>query len=172
MHHFLPGWNVIHHFTVHIPIILLFVAPFLVIVSMGLPDAKRQPFLSSALILMVLGTAMAFLAVTTGEAAMKAISSTPAFKGAIEEHRNLAETTMALFSMLTLGFMALVFAPRLVGRELEPFLNSALLAIFLLFYATGALFLTHTALQGGHLAHELDVKSVAAYQLSGKESAR
>ena len=172
MLHLSPGWNGLHVLIVHFPIILLLVAPILVIVSIGVPSAKRRPFLGSALTLMVLGTAMAFLAVTTGEAAMKVVGSAPDLKVAMEEHRALAETTTGLFSMLTFGFMALVFAPRLLGRELESRVNTVLLAVYLLLYATGALFLIHTALQGGHLAHGLGVKSVATVQLPGKEGAK
>jgi uncharacterized membrane protein len=120
---------------------------------------------------MVLGTAMAFLAVTTGEAAMRVVGSSPDLKVSMEEHRALAETTTALFSMLTLGFMALVFAPRLLGHALEARIDTVLLTVYLLLYATGALLLIHTALQGGHLAHGLGVKSVATIQLSGKDGA-
>jgi hypothetical protein len=74
--------------------------------------------------------------------------------------------------VLTLGFAALLFIPRLVEHKLESRMNTALLAIYLMFYATGALFLVHTALQGGHLVHELGAKTTAIYQLFGKESAR
>ena len=172
MHQSFPTWNVIHQVIVHIPIILLLVAPILVIVSIGFPPAKRRPFLGSALTLMVVGTAMSFLAVTTGEAAMRVAASAPDLKVSMEEHRVLAETTTALFSMLTLGFVALVFAPKLLGRELEGRISTVLLAVYLLLYATGALFLIHTALQGGHLAHGLDVKSVATIQVPGKDGAK
>ena len=115
---------------------------------------------------------MTFVAITTGKAAMRVVDSTPAVKVALEEHRALAETTAELFSMLTLGFAALLFIPRLLERELESRVNTALLAIYLIFYATGALFLVHTALQGGHLAHKLEAKATASYLLSGRESAR
>jgi uncharacterized membrane protein len=171
MLHLSPDRNGLHTLIVHIPIILLLVAPFFVIVSIGLPAAKRRPFLWSALTLMALGTAMTFVAVTTGETAMKLVGSAPALKVALEEHQSLAETTLGLFIMLTLGLAVLMFAPRLLGRELESRLNTALLAIFLLVYATGALFLVHTALQGGQLAREHDAEA-ATYQLSGEESAR
>ncbi len=172
MLYFSPVWNGLHLLIVHFPIILLLAAPFLVIVSIGLPAAKRRPFLGSALTLMVLGTAMTFVAVTTGEAAMKVVGSAPAIKVALEEHQSLAETTRELFIMLTLGFAALLFAPRLLGRELESRINTALLAIYLVFYATGALFLVHTALQGGQLVRELEATTTATYQLSRKESPR
>jgi hypothetical protein len=59
-----------------------------------------------------------------------------------------------------------------LGRELESRINTVLLAVFLVFYATGALFLVHTALQGGQLVSEREPKTAASYQLSGKESAR
>jgi len=156
---------------VHIPIILLLVAPFFVIVSLGFPAAKRRPLLWSTLTLMLFGTAMTFVAITTGEAAMKIVGPAPALKAVLEEHQSLAETTQELFLMLTLGLAVLIFAPRLLGRELESHMNTALLAIFLLVYATGALFLVQTALQGEHLVRELDAKA-ATYQLSGRESAR
>jgi hypothetical protein len=51
-------------------------------------------------------------------------------------------------------------------------MNTALLAIYLVLYDTGALFLVHTALQGGQLVRDLEAKTVATYQEFGKESAR
>ena len=172
MLHLPLGWNGLHALIVHILIILLLVAPFLAIVGIGLWAAKRRLFLGSALALMVLGTAMTFVAITTGEVAMRAVGPTPAFKVALEEHRALAETTRELFSVLTLGFAALLFVPRLSGCELESRLNTALFAVYLVFYATGALFLVNTALEGGRLIRELEAKTAATYQLSGKEGAR
>ncbi len=172
MPYLFQNWSGLHQLIVHIPIILLLVAPFLVFVSLGFSAAKRRPFLVSALTLMVLGTAMTFVAVMTGEAAMKVISSTPAIKAALAEHRALAETTQELFIVLTLGFAALLFATRLLGGELEPRVNTVLWVVYLLLYATGAILLVHTARQGGQLAHRLDAQSAATYQLSGKEGAR
>jgi len=172
MLHLPPGWNGVHPFVVHIPIILLLVAPCFVIVALGLFGTIRRLFLATALTLMVLGTAMTFVAVATGEAAMKVVGSTPAIAVAVEEHRALAETTRELFIVLTLGFAALLFAQRLWGRELESRIHTVLLAVYLLFYASGALFLVHTALQGGQVVRELEAKTTATYQLPGKEDAR
>ncbi|MGO8732165.1 MAG: hypothetical protein ACLQVM_05160 [Terriglobia bacterium] len=172
MLHLSQGWNGLHPLIVHFPIILLLVAPFLVIVGIGLSAAKRRLFLGSALALMVLGTAMTFVAVTPGNPTMKAVGSPPALKVALEEHWALAETTQELFIVLTLGFAALIFVPRLLGRELESRVNTALFAAYLLFYATGALLLVNTAVQDGHLARDLEAKTAATYHLSGKEGAR
>ena len=170
MLHLSPGWSGLHALIVHFPIILLLTAPFFVIVGIGFSSAKRRLFLGSALTLMVLGTAMTFVAVTTWDPTMKAVCSTPALKVALEEHRALAETTRELFSVLTLGFAGLLFVPRLLGRELESGVNTALFAAYLVFYATGALFLVNTALEGGRLVRELEAKTAVAYQLSGKEA--
>jgi hypothetical protein len=139
-------WNGLRPLIAHIPIILLLAAPFLVVVSIGLPAERRRPFISSALTLMVLGTIMIFVAIPTAGTSLEVGNFTPAVKAALEEHRSLTETTRELFLMLTVGFAALLFAPRLLGRELESRLNMALLAIYLVFYATGALFLARTAL--------------------------
>ena len=172
MPHLSPGWNGLHALIVYFPMIPLLVAPFLVILAMGLSAAKRRLFLASALTLMVLGTAMTFVAVTTWDPMMTAVGSTPALKVALGEQRALAETTRELFSLLTLGFAGLLFVPRLLGCELESRVSTALFAAYLLFYATGALFLVNTALEGGRIVRELEAKTAATYQLSGKESAR
>ena len=119
MPHLSPDRNGLHALIVHCPIILLLLAPLFVIVGIGLSGTIRRLFLASALTLMLLGTAMTFVAVATGEAAMRALCPTPAFQVAVEEHRALAETTTELFIVLTLGFAALLFAPRLLGREIE-----------------------------------------------------
>ena len=172
MLHISPGWNGLHAVIVHWPIILLLIAPFFVIMAFGLSGAIRRLFLVSAFTLMALGTAMTFVAIATGEAAMRAVCPTPAFQVAVEQHRALAETTTELFIVLTLGFAALLFVPKLLGRELELRLNTVLLAVYLVFYASGTLFLVHTALQGGQIVRELEAKTAGTYQLSGEESAR
>jgi hypothetical protein len=171
LHHF-PDWSGWHVMIVHIPIILLLVAPFIIILGIGLPAAKRGLFLGAALTLMVLGTTLTFAAVATGERAAKFAGGTPASRVALEGHRALAEASTELFSLLTLGFMALLIAPRLLGRGLESRINTALLAIYLIFYTTGALFLVHTALHGVHLVHEFEAKSTAIHHLTGTERAR
>lgn len=175
MAHLLPGCTGFHQLVVHIPIILLLIAPFFVIAGMGLPAVKGGQFFRLALTLMVVGTAMTFVAAATGKAAMKVLASMPVFPAlavALEKHRALAETTTEVFSVLTLGFAALLYAPRRLGRELDSRINKALLAVYLVFYATGALFLVHTALQGGHVVRKLAANPTAIYQLSGKETPR
>ena len=165
MAHLTEDWNGLHLLVVHIPIILLLVAPLLVIVGVRFSAAKRQLLLGSALILMVLGTAMTYVAVATGKSATKVVASAPALIGLLEEHRSLAETTTELFSVLTLAFAALLFAHRLLGRELDSWVSTALFTAFLLFYGTGAALLVNTALRGGRLMHALGERTTVTFNL-------
>ncbi len=170
MHASIPAWNVLHEAIVHVPIVLLLTAPLFVVAGILLPASKRRLFLGSALALMALGTAAAIMALTTGEAAVGIVGSTPSMKAVLAEHRALAETTTGLFTLLTIGFSAYLFAPRFIGYELESRLHTVLLTIYLLLYTTGAIFLVHTALEGGQLARALETKSAPDYQMSVKET--
>jgi uncharacterized membrane protein len=161
-----------HQVAVHIPMILLLLAPFLVLLSMGMPAPRRRPLLASALALMVLGTSAAILALRTGEAAVEGVASSPAMRAAMAEHQALAETTTGMFALLTLGFAALLMAPRLFGHELESRISTVLLAIYLILYSTGAIFLIHTSLDGEHLTRTLNLNAAPNYQMSAKETER
>lgn len=169
---FFPQGRELHHVIVHVPIILLLIAPLLVLAGMCLPPASKDLALGVALALMVMGTLAAFAATVTGEAAMNSVGATPAFQAALAQHRALAQSTVELFSALTLGFGALYFAPRLLRSRLDSYLGTSLLAIYLVFYATGSLLLVHTALEGGHLVRALGSSTTANCHLTGKETVR
>ena len=161
-----------HVLCAHFPLILLLTAPLLVVMALGLAAEKRRLLLWAALVLMVFGTTMAFVAIATGEAAMDLVASTPAIMAGLQRHRALAEATAELFSLLTLGFAGLMVVPHRLGCELDSRLNATLLAAYLIFYSSGALFLLHTAVEGERLACQVSSQTVAARQLSRKESAR
>ncbi len=160
-----PTWNGLHSLVVHFPIILLLVAPLLVIVGAVPSVARRRLFLGAALTLMVLGTAMTYVAVATGELAMKVVASAPALNGLLEEHGSLAQSTRELFTVLTLGFAALLLANRLLRREPNAWVRTSLFAAFLTFYGTGAVLLVDTALRGVRLAHMLGTKTAVTCNL-------
>ncbi|HEV2350604.1 MAG TPA: DUF2231 domain-containing protein [Terriglobia bacterium] len=155
----IPGWDGLHPLIIHFPIALLFTVPLFVILGAVFSPPWGRAFLLSALILMVLGTASIFLAVETGQAAGESARSRPAIQAAIDQHRDLAESTEVLFSVLTFAFAALLFVPKWIRAELIRTVNVALLAVFLIFYATGILFLVNTAHLGGMLVHAMGVKS-------------
>ena len=168
MFHLFPAWTGLHPVVVHFPVILLLIAPLLVILGAVLPEARRRPFLASALTLMVLGTSITYLAVATGESAMKFTPPAPAVTALLEEHRSLAEATRELFSVLTLAFAALLLAHGLLRRELDSWVRTSLFAAFLLFYGTGALLLVNTALKGGRLVQLLGARRAVTRNLPSK----
>ena len=162
----IPSWNGLHPLIIHFPIALLLTAPLFVIIGGVLSPPKGKSFLISALILMALGTASVFLSTETGEAAKGKLGSDPVIKVVIVEHQDLAEASEVLFSVLTIAFAALLFLPRWVHVELGHRVNEALLAVFLIFYATGILFLINTAHHGGILVHEMGVRSPMTHSVS------
>lgn len=162
----LPTWNGLHPLIIHFPIALLLTAPLFVIVGGVLPPPKGKAFLMSALILMILGTVSVFVSMETGEVASGMARSDPVIKAVINEHQELAEATRVLFSVLTIAYAALLFLPHWVRVELGHRVNEALLAVFLIFYATGILFLINTAHHGGVLVHEMGVRSLMSPSVS------
>ena len=156
----LPSWNALHPLIVHFPIALLMVAPILVIV--GLLVKGRRPFLASALLLMVLGTAGAWLAVATGNSAGELAERLPGVKAVLERHEDMAETTRTVFTVLTLVFGSLVTVPWALRREPPRLVRLGAHAAFLAIYAGALVYLANTAHQGGRLVHELGVHALVA----------
>jgi len=115
---------------------------------------------------MALGTSSMLVAVESGEAASELVRSTSAVRAVLQQHQDLAETTEVLFTLLTVVLAALLYAPKLLRRELGLRVVMALLAAFLLFYITGALFLVKTAHQGARLVHEFGVKAPVASSIT------
>lgn len=161
-----PGWSDLHPLIIHLPLDLLFAAPLFVILGAVVSPPRGRAFFQSALILMVLGTASIFLAMETGKAAGGLLPSDPALKAAMDEHRDLAEATQVLFAALTLAFAGFLFVPTRYWAGLGRRVNAALLAIFLIFYATGILFLVNTADHGRILGRNTAVRSAKSQSVS------
>jgi uncharacterized membrane protein len=156
----MPSWDGLHPLIIHFPVALLLVAPLFVVVGLAV-RAHRRAFLVSALLLMVLGTTAAWVAVETGEAAGKLADRTPEVNAVLEHHETLAERTRLVFTVLTVVFAGLVLgAPLLRRREPAEAVTLALAALFLAVYAAGALNLANTAHNGGRLVHELGVRAL------------
>jgi uncharacterized membrane protein len=153
----IPNWTELHPLVIHFPIALLLVAPLLIVGALLVNPLKGRPFLITALVLMVLGTAGTFLAVATGEAAGELVQRTAAVSAVLERHEDLGKTTRIVFSVLTLIFAALLFLPRLFMREATDASARILPLAFLLFYCAGAVVLVNTAHNGGRLVHELGI---------------
>jgi len=157
----IPTWDGLHPLIVHFPIALLLVAPVLVIVGLVLYRHYLW-FAISALVLMILGTAAAFVAVSTGEAAGELALRTPEINAALERHEALAETTQWVFLGLTILFALLVFVPQIVKRPLKRLPGSIVAVVFLLIYSGGMLLVANTGHAGGRLVHEFGVQALVA----------
>ncbi len=156
-----PAWEGLHPLIIHFPIVLLMIAPLFVLIGAVVPARHSRNFFISALILMLLGTVSAFVAIETGEAAGKIASRTPEINRLLEHHEQLAEQTRLTFTILTLVFATLLALPLLLKRE-NRITNRVLPIAFLIFYAGGMLLLANTAHNGGRLVHEFGVQSLVA----------
>lgn len=156
----LPDWAGMHPLVVHFPIALLMVAPLLVGAALFGKSLARG-LQVSAFALMLLGTVATWAAVSTGQDAGEAgeKSGGSRAESVIEQHEELAETTRTVFTVLTLVFAALVFAPALLRRPLDRVSAVTAQAVFLCVYCGGLVFLVNTAHQGGRIVHEFGVRA-------------
>lgn len=158
----IPSWDALHPLIIHFPIALLLVAPIFIVVGAVLQPAKGRAYLIAAMILLLVGTAAIFVAVETGEAAGKLAERVPGMERVLETHESLAERTRAVFSVLSIIFVALLVAPRLLKKTDTRLTTTILPLAFLVLYGAGALLLVNTAHNGGRLVHEFGVRAMVA----------
>ncbi len=166
----IPAWEGLHPLVTHFPIALLLVAPLLIAISLFVRTAR--PWAIAGLLIMSLGTAAAYVSVSTGEAAgERAEHSVASAKAVLEEHEEMAETTRNVFTALSLMFATLVLAPLVLRRPLSRTVSVTATVIFLALYGGGALILVGTAHQGGRLVHEFGVRASLAPASSAQRTA-
>ncbi len=167
----IPSWDGLHPLIIHFPIALLLVAPIFVVVGAALAPSKGRPYLIAAMVLLLAGTASIFIAVETGEAAGKLAERTPGMEQILENHESLAERTQAVFSVLSVIFVAIIAVPWLVKQTDSRLATTVLPVAFLVLYSAGALLLINTAHNGGRLVHEFGVRAmVSPTQIDAKAS--
>ena len=155
----LPPWDSLHPLLIHFPIALLLVFPVFVLIGTSLPPAKGRPYLSTALILLLLGTASLFFAVQTGGAASQFVDRTPSVAVLLKSHQTLDIETRDVFVTLSVIALGVFLFPPLLGEERRLFSRVLPLA-FLVFYTVGVIFLVNTADRGGRMVHELGVHAM------------
>jgi uncharacterized membrane protein len=155
---FIPDWNGLHPLVVHFPVALLLVAPVLVLVGLALE--RQRAFLFAGLLVMALGTVGAWVAVETGEAAGELAERMPGVEPVLERHGEMAETTRTLFTVLTLVYAGLLFAPLALKRQPRRLADVGAHGLFLAAYAAAAVYLAQTAHQGGILVHQYGVHAL------------
>lgn len=156
----IPTWDALHPLIIHFPIALLLIAPIFILVGAVLAPAKGRSYLIAAMVLLLVGTAAIFVAVETGEAAGKLAERVPGVEQVLEAHESLAERTCAVFSVLSVVFLALLAVPRLLKRADTRLTTTILPLAFLVLYGAGALLLVNTAHNGGRLVHEFGVRAM------------
>ena len=158
----IPSWDALHPLIIHFPIALLLIAPIFIVIGAVLTPAKARSYLFAALVLLLVGTASIFVAVETGEAAGKLAERAPGMEQVLETHESLAERTQAVFSVLSLIFLALLAVPWSLKRADTRLTTTILPLAFLVLYSAGALLLVNTAHNGGRLVHEFGVRAMVS----------
>ncbi len=164
----IPSWPGMHVLVVHFPIALLITAPLFVIIGVlrqkqaAAVHKRTSPYLVSALILMLLGTAGAYFAIETGEAAGRLVERTPEINVVLQQHMELADLTRTVFSALTVLFAAILLIPRFQRNEPGRVVTVVLPLAFLVLYAGGLVVLANTADHGGRLVHQFGVRALVA----------
>ena len=154
-----PPWEGLHPLVIHLPIGLLLVAPLFVLVAALLPKWGRWAGWS-ALILLVLGTGSAYVAVQTGEAARDMVEDGPdEMWPVLEEHEARAENAFNVFAALTIVYAVLRILPLVWRKAAQDSIHVPLNLIFLVLLLTGNLLLANAAHQGGLLVHQFGVRS-------------
>ncbi|MCE5229316.1 hypothetical protein LLG95_06925 [bacterium] len=153
-----PTWDGMHPLVVHFPIALLIVSPVFIVLGLIRPDRFRL-FSLSALILMFLGTAGAWLAVETGEAAADLVERTPQITAAIAEHQEMAETTRLIFTILTVVYALVLVLPRF-AKWIQPRPQTVIHVLFLLVYMGSCLAVARTGHLGARLVHHFGVRAM------------
>lgn len=155
----IPSWDALHPLIIHFPIALLLVAPIFIAALLG-SAPRRQAFMISALVLMVLGTASVYVALSTGEAAGKLAERTTQVDAVLQRHENLAEKTRLTFTVLIVILAGILAVPRLVKWEPSRAMSVIISIVFLVLYGGAAQLLTNTAHNGGLLVHEFGVTAM------------
>jgi len=158
----IPSWDALHPLIIHFPVALLLIAPIFIVAGAVLTPAKGRSYLIAAMVLLLVGTASIFVAVETGEAAGKLAERTPGMEQVLEAHESFAERTQAVFSVLSVIFLALLAVPWFLKREDTRLTTTILPLAFLVLYSAGALLLVNTAHNGGRLVHEFGVRAMVA----------
>ncbi|MEN1679035.1 MAG: DUF2231 domain-containing protein [Planctomycetota bacterium] len=163
-----PSWDGFHPLVVHFPIALLAVAPIFVLLG-SITGYRSMMF--SALVLLVLGVAGAFVATNTGEEAYNVIPNDEVmdlldpdyeYDDVAIAHGEQSELARNIFAGITACYLVVVILAyaRPSSRNLVP--RTAIGVVFVLALGYANLVLANAAHLGGELVHVYGVRAVMA----------
>lgn len=158
----LPAWDAAHPLIVHLPIGVLMFAPVLLIVAL-LDRKRRMTWACAGLVAMAFGTAAAFIAVLSGEAAADHVVGSEAVRHAIHDHEELAEGARTFFAVLTgvLAVLIVLGASAAKKKPLKPIVAIGAV-LFAIANAAALVMLANAGHAGGVLVHQLGVHAPIA----------
>jgi uncharacterized membrane protein len=148
---------------VQFPIVLLFVAPLLLLVSLFTMKSWRA-WAGASLMVMALGTFAAWLAVGSGHAAGQLVDKTGAMAQVLARHEAFGVLTRNVFTLLTVVLALMLLIPAIAKKPLPAALRITGFALFVVVYALCTTTLANTAYRGGRLVHEFGVRAMLADQ--------
>ena len=164
-----PPFEGMHVLIVHFPIALLLGAPGFVFLAMVSPVRGRWCSFA-ALALLILGTAGAFAAVATGEAARDVVEEgKDEMFAVLKQHEQLAEIVRIVFVIVTALYALFTLLPSVVRTWITPSYLVPVQMVFLLVLLASSLLVANTAHLGGRLAHEYGVRAVMAASPEAEE---
>lgn len=155
-----PTWDAMHPLLIHFPIVLLLISPLFIAIAAALPPPKNRPYMTSALITLLLGTASLFLAASSGEEAAELADRAGAVDAVLATHEHMAATSEVVFSMLFIIFAGIYLWPIVWRRPQTRMSSTAAPLVFLAAYSVGMVYLVNTAHAGGRLVHDFGVHAM------------
>ena len=152
----MPAWSHLHPAIIHFPIVLLLLVPPVLALGLLWP-AQRAGLHACALGVLLLGTALAFLAVVTGLAIPLPAAPSTQLLDTLRAHERLAKGTLLTFAVLALTQALLQVLAPLSKTHPSRRIVLALQLAWLLASVGATLPLLRTAHLGGRLVHELDI---------------
>jgi len=156
----MPALSQVHPLIVHFPIALLLVVPLLVLLGLIWRE-YRSGIHIAALILLMIGTSMAVLAVISGLSSAVSVLPSPELRAALESHERLAKRTTFFYADLTLAFILIQLAPVLWKSWDDRRRILALNLAWVVLSLGASMLLIRTGHLGGRMVHELAIHTRA-----------
>jgi len=156
----IPTWDSLHPLVIHFPIVLLLLSPLFILISATLSPPKGGPYMTGALIILLLGTISLFVASATGEEAAALADRGGAVDAVLAAHEHLASETKIVFSALSVILVGMIALPRFFCNQETRLTSTFMPLAFLVLYSAGILFVVNTAHEGGRLVHEFGVHAM------------